>query len=412
MDDRQCDVTGPRPRLLARWMMLGVALLTGWACNNNPNRGAENGADAGVADAMVTEPQQVINRKIDIIFQIDDTDAPEQVNLARNFPTFINVLKNLPGGLPDLHIGVITSDVSAGAFTKAFTNLTGCGVADNANFVSTIRAATDPRCNTATLNAGQHFIISSNGGTQNNFTGDITDVFSCIAQVGTGFCGFEQPLEAVRSAIGDATGDPLLGIPALAIPPTSIGFLRPDAALAVIFINEREECSSIPTSLLFDPNGRPSLGPLTARCFSHADICDGQPVINYVLAGRPAGPFQNCVPDEKSFTTDPTHALIPVQFYIDYFKKLKPNPANVLVAGIIPPASPYALGIVPDGMGGTFVALGTSCQGAAGVFGTPVPRLTKFFSAFPQAVTTSVCDQSYTSALMQIATKIGLLLGP
>jgi hypothetical protein len=388
--------------------MASVAVL--WACNDHQ-------LVAPTPTLSVVESnifQQTINRNIDIIFEIDNSVSmePEQANLVANFPAFINVLKNLPGGLPDVHIGVITSDMGAGAFTSS---VEGCEQPDNGSFVDTVRAATDPVCNTATLNMNQHFITSSGGGTQNNFTGDITDVFRCIAQVGTTGCGFEAHLESMRSALGDAVGDPAHDIPVRSIPPNNGGFVRPDAYLAVIFITNEEECSTSPDNVLFDPESTAdaSLGPLTTRCFGHTDICDGRLMVNYVQTGNPAGPFQSCVPDETTFATDPKHAPIPVQYYIDFLKKQKSDPSKVLVSGIIAPPGPYALVSAPDGQGGMTLAQGYSCTGAAGVFGQATPRWTKFFGAFDaeQSISTSICDQSFSASMTRIATQLGKLLG-
>ena len=54
-----------------------------------------------------------VNRNVDLLFVIDDSPsmADKQANLAANFPNFINVLNTIQGGLPDVHIGVVTSDV-------------------------------------------------------------------------------------------------------------------------------------------------------------------------------------------------------------------------------------------------------------------------------------------------------------
>src|SRR3954468_17978417 len=56
-----------------------------------------------------------INRKIDLLFVIDDSPsmADKQANLKANFDKFINVLNTIEGGLPDVHIGVVTSDLGA-----------------------------------------------------------------------------------------------------------------------------------------------------------------------------------------------------------------------------------------------------------------------------------------------------------
>jgi hypothetical protein len=395
---------------VARWAVLASALPVLWACNSR--RLAKPNPSPGVTEKDLF--QQSINRNIDIVFEIDNSVSmqPEQANLVANFPVFINVLKNLPGGLPNVHIAVVTSDMGAGAFTSS---VGGCEKPDNGSFVDQVRAATDPVCTTARLNAGEHFIASLNSGAQNNFTGDITDVFRCIAQVGTTGCGFEDHLESVRAALGDPTGDPAHDIPVRPVPPNNTGFLRDDAYLAVIFITNEEECSTAPDNVLFDPGmaSNATLGPLTTRCFAHTDICDGQRVINYVQTGQPAGPFQNCVSDETTFGADPTHAAIPVQFYVDYMKKRKADPSKVLLSGIIAPDAPYSLVLGPDGHGGMAIAQGFSCTGAAGVFGQPVPRWTKFFSSFgaQQTVTTSICDQSFAAAMQRIAELLSRALG-
>ena len=54
-----------------------------------------------------------LNRNIDILFVIDDSGsmADKQNNLAANFPNFIDVLNTIQGGLPDVHIGVVSSDM-------------------------------------------------------------------------------------------------------------------------------------------------------------------------------------------------------------------------------------------------------------------------------------------------------------
>src|SRR5262249_33679824 len=54
-----------------------------------------------------------INRDLDLLFLIDDSPSmgDKQTNLANNFPRFIDVLSSIPGGLPNVHIGVATSDL-------------------------------------------------------------------------------------------------------------------------------------------------------------------------------------------------------------------------------------------------------------------------------------------------------------
>jgi hypothetical protein len=54
------------------------------------------------------------NRDVDILFLIDNSDSmrDKQANLNLNFQYFIDVLQNIPGGLPNVHLGVASSDVT------------------------------------------------------------------------------------------------------------------------------------------------------------------------------------------------------------------------------------------------------------------------------------------------------------
>src|SRR6185295_5275044 len=101
---------------VVRWLSTGyrriiVLLITFpvlWACN------------ARSLTAPVTDPvqvgtqtfQQTLNREIDILFMIDDSPSmlPLQAKLLANFPVFMNVLKGLPMGLPDVHIAVVSQN--------------------------------------------------------------------------------------------------------------------------------------------------------------------------------------------------------------------------------------------------------------------------------------------------------------
>ena len=58
----------------------------------------------------------IANRNLDILFMIDDSSSMRlsQTNLLANFPGFMDVLKNLPGGLPNIHVAVVSSDMGAG----------------------------------------------------------------------------------------------------------------------------------------------------------------------------------------------------------------------------------------------------------------------------------------------------------
>src|SRR5262245_61588274 len=79
---------------------------------------------SGCPDRTISEvnPQQgrvdykdipvTVNRNVDILFVIDDSPsmADKQTNIRNNFSNFVNVLNTIQGGVPDVHIGVISSD--------------------------------------------------------------------------------------------------------------------------------------------------------------------------------------------------------------------------------------------------------------------------------------------------------------
>jgi hypothetical protein len=155
--------------------------------------------------------------KLDLLFMIDNSGSmeEEQANLARNFPRLIDELKNLPMGLPDLHLGVVSSDLGDGSWSGeggALQVPSGCGL--------------DPK-------KGRYLISQS--GSNNNFDGDIAHVFACLAELGTGGSGWEQQLASVRMALSGFV-------------PANDGFLRPDAHLAVVYITDEDDGSASPDS--------------------------------------------------------------------------------------------------------------------------------------------------------------------
>src|SRR5688500_8376258 len=70
-------------------------------------------------DAQVEEPPAsaaipaVVNRDLDILFVIDDSSsmAQKQDSLGAAFPALVKRLSTTIGGLPNLHVGVITTDM-------------------------------------------------------------------------------------------------------------------------------------------------------------------------------------------------------------------------------------------------------------------------------------------------------------
>ena len=120
------------------------------------------------ADAVRTETRAVIaNRNLDVLFMIDNSSSMllSQTNLLRNIPTFMKVLEDLPGGLPNIHVAVVSSDMGAANGQIPFCTTTG----DDGVFQSAPRGT----CTSTTLLPGATF-ISNVGGTANYTAPDPT----------------------------------------------------------------------------------------------------------------------------------------------------------------------------------------------------------------------------------------------
>src|SRR5262249_30156034 len=171
-----------------------------------------------------------VNRDIDILFLIDDSPsmADKQKNLAQNFPKFIDVLSSIQGGLPNVHIGVATSDMGTQGMldtNPAFGPTVGAGLPGACAGVGK-----DGQLQTFGAPVTGNFIVDiadpATGKRMPNYTGNLTDVFATMATgAGAKGCGFEQHLAAVKRALTN---------------PANNGFLRNDpgkeAFLAVIII--------------------------------------------------------------------------------------------------------------------------------------------------------------------------------
>ncbi len=361
----------------ARWVVVAAALPALWACNNRRLQ-APNAPPAQQLDHYF---EQNVNNDIDIVFMIDNSTSMdlEQANLARNFPTFINVLKSLPNGLPNVHIGILSSDLGGGAFEPP-----GCEAGGDRGAFQ--RA---PRANNGTCTAvpRDNYIISLEGGTKNNFDGDLAGVFQCIAELGVGGCGFEHQLASVRRALGGEG----------AAPPENNGFLRDNAFLAVILITDEDDCSAPANSDLFDPAQKflsDTYGPFSSyRCNEFGHLCGGV---------RPPRTSASGITGCQS--AEGAGKLIPVVDFVNFFKSVKGgSPNKVIMAAITGPAGPYAVEV--DTMG--FPRITDSCQSSNGG-ASPGVRMNEFIKAFGSSGTSfSICQDNFSPAMDRIAQEIG-----
>lgn len=288
-------------------VVIAVAGLAG--CGGDENLPRPDAAARVIETVDLALPAE---REVDVLFLVDDSGGTKenQDALMLHFESMLTAL--VAGGeLPDLHVGVATSSLGtlgvsigdAACATSDEGHLQGSGVVTG-RFITDVL---DPTTMTRAT----------------NYTGTIEAAFTSIASVGTGGCGFEQHLEAVKVALENADG-------------FNDGFVRDTAQLAVFIMGDEDDCSAKDPAF-FGP-ATPALGPLDSfRCFEHAITCD-QP------DPRAEGPRTNCRPMASS-----TY-LHDVPRYVDYLQGLRPggrvtvhtnlgDPTPVVVGRRTPPTS-------------------------------------------------------------------------
>jgi hypothetical protein len=391
-------------------LVLTLVVAAGGACGGGQagksDGGGDGGADSGPTMTYLTGTLTASLPEADILFVIDDwaSTTIQQQKLLVQIPTFMQVLQALPLGLPSLHVAVISADM--GADTGA-TN-PGCSATGGDDGV--FKSAAQAPCIASTLQADATFITDDANGTTKNFTAPdpmgISTVFQCIGVLGGAGCGFPQPLAAAARALG-ADGQP---------PPSqNAGFLRDDAALAIILLTNQDDCSVPAGSDFFtDSSTKVSdpLGPLGHyRCNEFGHLCNG--VAPPRLSPDPndlttAVTLDNCVSNESGMLT-------PVASVAAEIKALKSDPSRVLAAAITAPAVPYTVMWQPPPSGADtqpWPTVESSCTSANGdgTFGDPSVRTAQWIAAFgDNGVLASVCDNSYASSMAAIASKIGAL---
>jgi hypothetical protein len=395
-----------------RWAGLAAGLPAVWACHA-PTLEAPNPKPSEVGSNVFRES---LNRKIDLLFMIDNSNSMDsaQQNVKANFPAFMNVLQNLPGGLPDVHIAVVTSNM--GAPGSDIDNCAGDG--DGGVF----RFAPAGGCTATNLMPGATFISDTGGASPvTNFSGDISAVFQCIAAVGSNGCGFEHQLASVARALG-ADGQPP--------PAENQGFLRDEAYLGIVLLTNEDDCSAPSDTPIFAAGGTlaSTYGPFNGfACneFGHLCSLNGGPparpsryapngLTSDVVTYSPAGGPDNCVSSESAGMLTP----VGTGGYADWIKALKPDPASqILVAAITGPTTPYQVHWKDPAVVdiGPWPEITHSCgsEGDPAGYADPAVRVQQFVEEFGgNGLSYTFCSTDYSGALRSIAEALSKTIGP
>jgi hypothetical protein len=358
---------------------------------------------------------QSLEKDVDLLFMIDNSPsmAPIQQNLLKNFPLLIEALRShklgpeTPGqpctaqdrrkcNIPDVQIGVISSDIGAGNYPGINTCETPGG--DGGRLQNKARGSAGcptPKDPFIKYIGGQTNIQNGQG----SAIEQVKNAFKCIAFLGDAGCGFEHVLEATRRAL-----DPKLNV--------NPNFVRQGAFLVVVWITNEDDCSA-QKSQLFDPSQQgltDPLGPLQSfRCTEFGFVCDEK-------ALRQPGQKHHCVPG--------LDWLYKVEDYVKFFEGLKP-PGRTILFSIAAPASD-AFEVLIEG---NAPILGPSCTGTddngQAIHGDPAIRLKsvitgskKYEGHFDEGmddagniIPVNICQKDYSPALRLLGEKIVASLG-
>ena len=331
---------------------------------------------AGVFREVVNTPAQ-LRDQVDLLFVVDNSEhmAARQVELARLFDDLMHNLA-FGRGLPDLHIGVVSTDMGVGRYAEQVEQCSSHG--DRGQ----LRAPTLGDC-AATADSFLAVSQDSEGTRLANFEGDLSKAFSCMSDLGENGCDYEQPLEAMRTSLFEARAQ-------------GLGFVRPDSVLGVVVLTDEDDCSAF-NSELFNPD-QPRFRDDTPnfRCFQSGVICDGDDVYQ-------PGLRNGCRPRPQSdFITS-------VEDYVDFLAEIKPNPSDRVITTII--GDPGRVGVELDEQN-MDAHLMAACEDERGAVAYPGVRLSAFADAFADnGQTTSLCDSGALASLHGMARNLRKSLG-
>jgi hypothetical protein len=332
------------------------------------------------------------SRNADILFVIDDSSntARLQQNLVRNFPVFIQRLSDPShaAGLANLHIAVVSTDMGAGDGSIA-----GCDANGGKNGV--FQYAARGGCQATNLDAGATYISDVDG--VKNYTGNLEDVFACIAPLGESGCRFRHPLAAAARALG-ADGQPP--------PAENQGFLRKEGFLFVFVVTNQDDCSAPVGSGLFDTRSNRTLTstlgpPSTFRCNEFGHLCNGQKPPRV----PPSGHASDIVSLDECVSAEHQGMLTPVATITDELRSVKLYPDEQLLVGAISgPSSPYFVHWT-SASGGPLPSVSAACIASDTSSATPAIRINQWVQSFgDNGVVMSACSDNFGPAFDRLAT--------
>ena len=305
--------------------------------------------------------------------------SDKQNAFNRAFPALLGQLAAADGGMPNLHLGVVSTDLgtSASGGGTPGPNIGaigngGCGgIGKGGNLI----------VGPATVN-GKYLELNRDG--TDNFTGTIAEAFDAMSKLGATGCGFEQQLGAMKMALDNN--------------PNNAGFVRAHANLGVIVLSDEDDCSAS-TPALYGPAGG-DLGNLDSfRCFRHGVECAEE--------STTVGTKTQCKPRTGSaYVAD-------VTLFRDFLVALKQGEANRVMFGAVV-ADPAKVAVEVRTINGmSTVALAHACEFTTGTgvaVADPGVRFAALANALPRSKVTSICNDDLTAQATQLGAALKTLV--
>ncbi len=315
-----------------------------------------------------------------IVIQSSITALPRQQAFRAAVGALFEPLRALPGGLPDLQVGIVSADLGAGMPLPGTSQCTREG-GDKAELQAR------PGCG---LSSGR-YVVAPNGGRTGNFSGKLEDVVGCLAALGNAGCGYEMFLGAMSGALGPN------------LDRANAGFIRKDARLLILLVGDEDDCSN--DGLIFHQYSRYEGQERHLRCAIKGHTCGGNPV-----PGAPyQHPFKECGPYSRemaSWQVMYMDALYDVGRFYDFLWKWF-KPAHAVYAAAIAgwPADPQTATYRVTNLDlpqGPRLGVEPICQGQGGPARAGL-RLKAFADAFgPRGRFESVCNDDMRPGLRRI----------
>ncbi|MET0284852.1 MAG: hypothetical protein ABW352_10290 [Polyangiales bacterium] len=413
---------------------LGGVLMMSAACQESDEVPIELTPDSGVAGQVSALDQATL----DVLFVIDNSGsmATEQQKLAREIPRMVAVLTSgdryatresqVPPGLSDkarrftpvssLHVGVVSTNfggLDELPYNAQAAILACNGTGDGGKLQNSLKIAQEgviaqSRSEFVGFEVGQALLTPDPACAlppqplYQTFDPNIDPAaaslaFGCAARLGVRGCPFEQPLESMWAALAPSQGQGELyqflnGTRGVG-DTFNQGFVRPGAALAVIVLTDEDDCSITDEGkglFSLEQEAEAEYGNLNLRCIAFGqDKTLVHALTRYRdgLLGLKGGRS-----DRIAFTAI---AGFPLDARTRTPDSILADPAMAAQENSRNPGFPY-----------------TACSAGLLDEAYPSRRLAEAAKLFPNALTESICADSYAPVVDETVNKIAPMMGP